>query len=233
MLDVADLHAHYGSSHVLFGLDLRVAEGEVVVLLGRNGAGKTTALKSIMGVLPSRAGTIRFKGTNIGRLESDAIARLGLGYVPEDCRIFRGLSVQENLETGRRAPLGGRETWDERRIFQLFPALQLSRSRRADALSGGQQRMLAVARTLMGNPDLLLLDEPSEGLAPLVVRELLEQLTQLKASGVTILLSEQNLGFALRLADRVYIIEKGEIRYEGTPEELSKEASVREAYLMV
>jgi branched-chain amino acid transport system ATP-binding protein len=231
MLDVADLHAHYGSSHVLFGLHLRVAEGEVVVLLGRNGAGKTTTLKSIMGVLPSRAGTIRFKGTNIGRFESDAIARLGLGYVPEDCRIFRGLSVQENLETGRRAPLGGRETWDERRIFQLFPALQLSRSRRADALSGGQQRMLAVARTLMGNPDLLLLDEPSEGLAPLVVEALRERIAELKRDGLTILLAEQSVDFCLALADRVYVLEKGAVQYSGTADAFRADRSIQARYL--
>jgi len=233
MLEVSGLHAHYGSSHVLFGLDLSVGEGEVVVLLGRNGAGKTTTLKSVMGVLGSRVGSIRFKGTDISRLESDAICRLGMGYVPEDCRIFRGLSVQENLETGRLAPRKGREVWDEGRILELFPALQLSRHRRADLLSGGQQRMLAIARTLMGNPDLLLLDEPSEGLAPIVVQQMLEHLLRLKASGVTILLSEQNLGFALKLADRVYIIEKGEIRYEGNPEDLARDRSVREAYLMV
>jgi branched-chain amino acid transport system ATP-binding protein len=186
-----------------------------------------------MGVLGSRAGSIHFKGADISRLESDAICRLGMGYVPEDCRIFRGLSVQENLETGRLAPRNGREAWDEQRIFELFPALKLSRHRRADSLSGGQQRMLAIARTLMGNPDLLLLDEPSEGLAPIVVQQMLEHLLRLKASGVTILLSEQNLGFALQLADRVYIIEKGEIRYEGNPTDLARNRSLREVYLMV
>ena len=233
MLDVRSLRARYGSSEVLFGVDLRVAAGEVVVLLGRNGAGKTTTLKSIMGVLPTRAGTIRFRDSDIVAKASDEICRLGLGYVPEDCRIFRGLSVRENLETGRRAARGGRETWDETRLFDLFPDLKLSAERPAQSLSGGQQRMLAVARTLMGNPDLLLLDEPSEGIAPIVVQQMLERLQLLKAAGATILLSEQNLGFSLKLADRVYIIEKGEIKYEGTPASLREDSATREAYLMV
>jgi branched-chain amino acid transport system ATP-binding protein len=233
VLEVSRLDASYGSSHILFGVELSVGAGEVVVLLGRNGAGKTTTLKSIMGVLPTRSGSIRFGGREIGALESDEICRLGMGYVPEDCRVFRGLSVQENLEAGRRPEPAGREPWDEKRIFQLFPDLQKLLARRADSLSGGQQRMLAIARTLMGNPTLLLLDEPSEGLAPLVVREMLQQLTKLKQTGVTILLSEQNLKFALQLADRVYIIEKGAIRYEGSSQNLLEDRATREAFLMV
>ena len=233
MLEVRSLRARYGSSEVLFGVDLHVGAGEVVVLLGRNGAGKTTTLKSIMGVLPTRAGTIRFRDSDIVTKASDEICRLGIGYVPEDCRIFRGLSVWENLETGRRAARGSRETWDETRLFDLFPDLKLSAERPAQSLSGGQQRMLAVARTLMGNPDLLLLDEPSEGIAPIVVQQMLERLLLLKAAGATILLSEQNLGFSLKLADRVYIIEKGEIKYEGTPASLREDSATREAYLMV
>jgi branched-chain amino acid transport system ATP-binding protein len=233
VLEVSQLHAFYGSSHILFGVDLSIGAGEVVVLLGRNGAGKTTTLKSVMGVLPTRRGSIRFAGKEIGSLESDEICRLGMGYVPEDCRVFRGLSVQENLEAGRRAASKGRESWDEARIFGLFPDLERFLSRRADSLSGGQQRMLAIARTLMGNPALLLLDEPSEGLAPLVVQEMLEQLTRLKQTGVTMLLSEQNLKFSLQLADRVYIIEKGAIRYEGTAQSLREDRATREAFLMV
>jgi branched-chain amino acid transport system ATP-binding protein len=233
VLEVSQLHAYYGSSHILFGVDLSVGAGEVVVLLGRNGAGKTTTLKSVMGVLPTREGSIRFAGKDIGALESDEICRLGMGYVPEDCRVFRGLSVQENLETGRRPAPAGRQPWDEARIFELFPDLQRFLSSRADSLSGGQQRMLAIARTLMGNPALLLLDEPSEGLAPLVVQQMLEQLTRLKQTGVTILLSEQNLKFSLQLADRVYIIEKGAIRYEGTAQSLREDRATREAFLMV
>jgi branched-chain amino acid transport system ATP-binding protein len=233
VLAVSGLNAFYGSSHILFGVDLAVGAGEVIVLLGRNGAGKTTTLKSIMGVLGTRSGSIRFSGREIGQLESDEICRLGIGYVPEDCRVFRGLSVQENLEAGRRAAPDGREPWDEKRIFQLFPDLQKFLARRADSLSGGQQRMLAIARTLMGNPTLLLLDEPSEGLAPLVVQDMLAQLTKLKQTGVTILLSEQNLKFALQLADRVYIIEKGSIKYEGTAQSLLSDRATREAFLMV
>ncbi|HEX7052860.1 MAG TPA: ABC transporter ATP-binding protein [Burkholderiales bacterium] len=233
LLGVSGLHAFYGSSHILFGVDLAVDAGEVVVLLGRNGAGKTTTLKSIMGVLPTRSGSIRFAGREIGALESDEVCRLGIGYVPEDCRVFRGLSVRENLEAGRRPPRPGAERWDEARIFRLFPDLERLLPQRADSLSGGQQRMLAVARTLMGNPALLLLDEPSEGLAPLVVQQMLEQLTRLKRTGVTILLSEQNLKFALQLADRVYIIEKGAIRYEGSAQSLAEDRATREAFLMV
>jgi branched-chain amino acid transport system ATP-binding protein len=233
VLAVSGLNAFYGSSHILFGVEFGIGAGEVVVLLGRNGAGKTTTLKSIMGVLATRSGSIRFGGREIGALESDEICRLGLGYVPEDCRVFRGLSVHENLEAGRRPATAGREPWDEQRIFQLFPDLERFLDRRADSLSGGQQRMLAIARTLMGNPTLLLLDEPSEGLAPLVVQQMLEQLTKLKQTGVTILLSEQNLKFALQLADRVYIIEKGAIKYQGTAQSLSQDRATREAFLMV
>jgi branched-chain amino acid transport system ATP-binding protein len=233
VLKVTGLRASYGSSEVLFGVDLEVAEGEVVVLLGRNGAGKTTTLKSIMGVLSTRSGSITFRGLDIARKPSDEICRLGLGYVPEDCRIFHGLSVHENLETGRRAPRRSTEAWEERRLYRLFPSLEAAAARAAHLLSGGQQRMLTVARTLMGNPDLLLLDEPSEGMAPLVVQQMLEQLLTLKRSGTTILLSEQNLAFSLKLADRVYIIEKGEIVYTGTPASLTADRATREAYLMV
>lgn len=234
LLDVDALQAGYGSSRVLFGVSLAVREGEVVALLGRNGAGKTTTLKSIMGLVAPSAGAVRLRRRDIAGLPCDEICRLGLGYVPEDCRIFRGLSVRENLDVARRAPRGGGPPkWDDARIFQLFPVLEELLRQRADSLSGGQQRMLAVARTLMGNPDLLLLDEPSEGLAPLVVRQMLDQLGALKASGTTILLSEQNLSFSLALADRVYLIEKGEIKYQGGVDELRNDAEVRAKYLMV
>lgn len=233
LLEARDVHTYYGSSHVLFGVSLEVREGEVVVLLGRNGAGKTTTIKSLMGVLRCRSGSIRLRDREISGLESDRICRLGLGYVPEDCRIFKGLSVMENLEVARRASRAGRAVWNEERIFALFPVLQESLRRRADSLSGGQQRMLAIARTLMGNPDLLLLDEPSEGLAPIIVDQLLRQLDTLKSMGTTILLSEQNLKFSLKLADRIYIIEKGEIKYEGLPQQLAENEAVRKSYLMV
>jgi branched-chain amino acid transport system ATP-binding protein len=234
LLQVNDLHTFYGSSHVLFGVGLEVREGEIAVLLGRNGAGKSTTLKSIMGVIEFRSGSIRFRGQDIGGMPSDAICRTGLGYVPEDCRIFRGMSVRENLEVARRPARGdGGQTWTERQIFELFPALKELLSQRADSLSGGQQRMLAIARTLMGNPDLVLLDEPSEGLAPLVVQQMLVQLKALKSTGLTVLLSEQNLKFSLELADRAYIIEKGEIRYSGEIEALQNDGELRKRYLMV
>ena len=233
MLAVKRLNAYYGSSHILFDLDLEIEEGQVLALLGRNGAGKSTTLKSIMGVLQSRQGGISFKGTDISTMESDEVCRLGLGYVPEDCRVFRGLTVQENLEAGRMAPRGKREAWTEQGVFDLFPDLKRFMRSRAESLSGGQQRMLAIARTLMGNPDLLLLDEPSEGLAPLVVQQMLEQLLVLKKTGLTILLSEQNLGFSLKLADGVNIIEKGSIKYRGSPQELAEDHATRQAFLMV
>jgi len=233
MLTVTRLNAFYGSSHILFDLDLEIEEGKVLALLGRNGAGKSTTLKSIMGVLQSRRGGISFKGSDISTMESDEVCRLGLGYVPEDCRVFRGLTVHENLEAGRMTPRDKRAAWTEEGVFELFPDLQRFMRSRAESLSGGQQRMLAIARTLMGNPDLLLLDEPSEGLAPLVVQQMLEQLLVLKKTGLTILLSEQNLGFSLKLADRVNIIEKGTIKYRGTPQELADNHATRQAFLMV
>lgn len=234
LLAVEDLHTSYGASQVLFGVSLEVNEGEVVVLLGRNGAGKTTTLKSIMGILECRSGAIRFRGDRMNGLSSDAVCRAGLGYVPEDCRIFRGLSVRENLEVARRAPRRPRQhTWTDERIFALFPILEEVLSQRADSLSGGQQRMLAIARTLIGNPDLVLLDEPSEGLAPIIVQQMIVQLRQLKSTGLTILLSEQNLGLSLALADRAYVIEKGEIRYSGPIDALRTDAELRQRYLMV
>ena len=233
LLAVTDAHSYYGSNHVLFGINLNVAEGEVVVLLGRNGAGKTTTLKGIMGVHQFRSGRVRFHGEEIGTLGSDAVCRGGLGYVPEDCRIFKGMSVAENLEAARRPPRAGRKPWDEQRVFELFPMLHEHIKRRGDLLSGGQQRMLAIGRSLMGNPELLLLDEPSEGLAPVVVDQMLAKLRLLKDHGETILMSEQNLNFSLKIADRAYIIEKGEIKYEGLPAQLANDEAVRKAYLMV
>jgi branched-chain amino acid transport system ATP-binding protein len=204
-----------------------------VVLLGRNGAGKSTTLKSIMGVHRLHSGSIRFRGRDIGGLPSDRISRLGLGYVPEERRIFRGLTVAENLAAARRPAAGGPSAWDETSVIELFPKLAAMLRRRADSLSGGEQQMLAIARTLMTNPTLLLLDEPSEGLAPIVVEQMREQLAALKATGTTVLLSEQNLVFSLRLADRAYVIDKGEIKFEGTPRDLISNENVRRTYLMV
>lgn len=233
LLEVRGVQAYYGSSHVLFGVSLSVEQGEVVALLGRNGAGKTTTLKSIMGLVSHREGSVRFRGRELRGMEPYEICRLGLGYVPEGCRIFKGLTVHENLEAARRRPRHGGTPWDERRVFDLFPHLRPLADRRAESLSGGEQRMLAVARTLMGNPELLLLDEPAEGLAPLVVQMLLRQLSELKRTAVTIFLSEQNLKFATQLADRVYLIEKGEIKYSGTPADLAADEGARRMYLMV
>jgi branched-chain amino acid transport system ATP-binding protein len=234
LLEVRGLETAYGDSQVLFGLSLQVQRGEVVALLGRNGAGKTTTLSSIMGLVRPRAGTIRFDGAEIQGREPFEACRAGLGFVPENCRLFGGLTVAENFEAARRPArdgAGGR--WDVAEVLQLFPDVSAFLNRRASTLSGGQQRMVAIARTLLGNPSLLLLDEPSEGLAPLVVDAILERLKLLKQAGTTVLVSEQNLRFATELADRLLIIERGEIRYEGTPAELSAHPDVREKYLMV
>ncbi len=233
LLDVDGLEAGYGESQVLFGISLSVERGEVVALLGRNGAGKTTTLSSIMGLVTPRGGSVKLGGREIGGREPFEACRSGLGFVAEDCRLFRGLTVAENFEAARRPPRDGLAPWNVPRVVEMFPQVGPLLGRRAGALSGGEQRMVAVARTLMGNPELLLLDEPSEGLAPLVVQTLLRQLQALKRTGATVLVSEQNLRFATELADRVYIIEKGEIRYRGTPGELAQDPDVRQKYLMV
>ena len=233
LLEVRALETAYGASQVLFGISLEVGAGEVVALLGRNGAGKTTTLSSIMGLVPALRGSIRFKDAEIGRAEPFQICRAGLGFVPEDCRLFTGLSVAENFEAARLPARSGATRWALPQVLELFPDVQSFLERRAGALSGGQQRMVAIARTLMGNPDMILLDEPSEGLAPLVVDALLKRLKALKAAGQTVLISEQNLRFATELADRVYIIEKGEIRYQGTPADLAAQPELRQKYLMV
>jgi branched-chain amino acid transport system ATP-binding protein len=233
LLEVEGLEAAYGQSQVLFGISFAIERSEVVGLLGRNGAGKTTTLSSIMGLVAPRGGRVRFAGREIRGLEPFQVSRLGLGFVAENCRLFKGLTVAENLETARRPPRGPVEGWDTGRVVALFPQIGPLLRRRAGGLSGGEQRMVAIARTLMGNPSLLLLDEPSEGLAPLVVQTLLRQLQALKQTGATVLLSEQNLHFATQLADRLYVIEKGEIRYHGTPHALAQDPEVRQKYLMV
>jgi branched-chain amino acid transport system ATP-binding protein len=233
LLEVRGLDVAYGESQALFGVNLEVRSGEVIALLGRNGAGKTTTLSAIMGLLAPRAGSIRFQGAERAGVEPHVACRAGLGFVPENCRLFTGLTVAENLEAARMKARSGEDRWDVSRVLELFPDMGAFLDRRAGALSGGQQRMVAIARTLMGNPDLLLLDEPSEGLAPLVVNALLRQLKTLKRSGATVLISEQNLRFATELADRIYIIEKGEIRYRGTPADLAAHPEVRRQYLMI
>ena len=233
ILAVEDLHAYYGLSHVLFGVTLHAAAGEVVALLGRNGAGKSTTLRSIMGLLPPHAGRVRFRGRDITGWLPHRVCQLGVGFVPEDRRIFPDLTASENLEVGRRPGPEGRGDWTHERIYEFFPVLGQRREQKGGTLSGGEQQMLAIARTLMGNPEILLLDEPSEGLAPVVVRTLLDRLLALKGRGQTILLSEQNLRFAIRLADRAYILEQGHVRYEGTIAALMADEAVRRAHLMV
>ena len=233
MLHIENLHAYYGLSHVLQGVSLEARAGEVVALLGRNGAGKSTAMKSIMGLVAPAQGQVSFDGKRIDRLPPYRIARLGLGYVPEERRIFTELSVMENLEVGRQAVRSGAPTWDAEKLFALFPNLGRMRERPGGRMSGGEQQMLTIARTLMGNPRCVLLDEPSEGLAPIIVEQMAHSIRALKEEGMCVILSEQNLHFCEAIADRAYIIEKGQIRFGGSMAELSANASLREQYLSV
>jgi branched-chain amino acid transport system ATP-binding protein len=227
VLEVRDVHTAYGLSRVLFGVSLEVAEGECVCLLGRNGVGKSTTMRSIMGLTPPQSGRITWKGTDITGWPPYRVAQAGIGFVPEDRRIFADLTVWENLDVAARA----RGTWTVARVFELFPKLSELAGRNGGYLSGGEQQMLTIARTLMGNPALLLLDEPSEGLAPLVVDHLREQIARLKHEGLTILLAEQNTEFSLALADRVYVLEKGAIRFSGTAAELRGNDALRHELL--
>jgi branched-chain amino acid transport system ATP-binding protein len=231
MLQVDGVDTLYGKAHILFDVTLDVGAGEVVVLLGRNGAGKSTTLKSIIGMVPLQKGRIGFDGSDITRLKPHEIARLGLGYVPEERRIFTDLTVLENLEVGRQPPREGVATWDFERIGRLFPNLAQMPQRLGGRMSGGEQQMLTIGRTLMCNPELLLLDEPSEGLAPLVVEHLLQQVGALKRAGLTILLAEQGVEFSLALADRVYVLEKGEVRFSGPAAALRDGAGLRQKLL--
>ena len=233
LLSVEDIHTAYGLSQVLFGVSIEVRQGECVALIGRNGVGKTTTMRSIMGLTPPRQGRVLWKGRDIARLPPYRICQAGIGFVPEDRRIFPELSVWENLDIARRAGSNGLAAWSEPEVFALFPDLMDIRDRRGGVLSGGQQQMLTIARTLMGNPELLLLDEPSEGLAPLIVDQLRDKVAQLKATGLSIVLAEQNLKFVLSLADRVYILEKGEVRYTGTPADLRANQDIVKQYLTV
>jgi len=223
MLEVSGLNAAYGRARVLFDLQLQARTGEVSVLLGRNGAGKSTTLKSIMGLLRAQAGEIRFDGRRIDRLPPYQIARLGLGYVPEDRRIFTDLTVAENLEVGRQPPRDGAPRWTPAKLYELFPNLGRMPQRLGGRMSGGEQQMLTIARTLMGNPSAILLDEPSEGLAPVIVQQMARTIRELKTQGLTVLLCEQNLHFARQVADRAYVIEKGHVRRAGTLEEIEEE----------
>ena len=223
---------------VLYGVDLNVQRGEVVALMGRNGAGKSTTLKAVMGMLAKRQGRVQFMGHDISTSEPHHAARLGLGYVPEDRRIFTDLSVLENLSVGQQPPrrwADGSDAplWTPERLFQLFPNLGEMPNRPGGQMSGGEQQMLTVARTLMGNPYLVLLDEPSEGVAPVIVEQMAHMILALKAQGVSILLSEQNMHFAELVSDRAYVLEKGQIRYQASMSDLAANDEVRRAYLSV
>ena len=233
ILDVRDLHTFYGTSHILFGVSLEVREGETVCLLGRNGAGKSTTLRSIMGLTPPASGSVTYNGVELIGKPPYTIARLGIGFVPDDRGIFADLTVHENLEIAetRRRPNG--DAWTLERLYSAFPVLQGLRARRGEHLSGGEQRLLSVARALLTHPRLLIFDEPAEGLSPLVVRAVREWIVRLKQSGMSILLSEQNVRFAMEVSDRAYVIDKGVIRHQGSVEELRANEEIRKRYLMV
>jgi branched-chain amino acid transport system ATP-binding protein len=233
VLEVGGLEAFHGLAHILFGVSLSVGPGEVVALLGRNGAGKSTTLRAVMGLVRPHAGTVRFLGADIAGLPPYRIARRGLGYVPEDRRILTTLTVEENLEVGRQPPRPDAPAWTPERLFALFPRLADLRRRPAGRMSGGEQQMLTIARTLMGNPSCVLLDEPSEGLAPLVVEHLARTLGELKREGLSVLIAEPNLRFAGDVGDRAYIIEKGRIRFEGPMATLRADEALRRQYLAV
>ena len=233
-LELRSVHTHYETSHILFDVSLEVNQGESVCLLGRNGAGKTTTLKSIMSLAPPSAGSILFNGVDLVGLAPYEIARLGIGYVPDERLIFPDLTVRENLEIAiKPGAAGAPAKWTVERIYELFPVLQPLGPRLGGYLSGGEQQMLTIGRTLMGNPSLLLLDEPVEGVAPVVVQELTRQIKALKTMGLTILFAEQNMHFATEISDRAYVIEKGRIRFQGTMQELSANDEVKQKYLMI
>ncbi len=229
MLSVRGIHTYYGLSHILYDVSLDVSQGEIVGLLGRNGAGKSTTMRSIAGLTPPKQGNIAFLGASTAGKHAYELVRQGIAYVPDDRRVFADLSVDDNLEiTYKRG-----DRWTKERVYGLFPALKEIKDRRSGNLSGGEQQMLAIGRSLMTSPDLLLLDEPTEGLAPLIVRDLEEQILRLRDSGISILLSEQNIKSALRLIGRAYVIDNGRIRYEGTVTELEANDEIKKRYLMV
>jgi branched-chain amino acid transport system ATP-binding protein len=238
LLEAKSLCAWYGAAQILYDVDLQVNRGEVVALMGRNGAGKSTTLKALMGLLAKRKGVITFLGQDVSKAEPHDVARLGLGYVPEDRRVFADLTVMENLEVGKQPPRrwadgSAAPVWSAQALFKLFPNLGEMPDRPGGRMSGGEQQMLTVARTLMGNPYLVLLDEPSEGVAPIIVEQMAQMIIELKSQGVSILLSEQNMHFAELVADRAYVLEKGQIRYHAPMAELAANEGVRRAYLSV
>jgi branched-chain amino acid transport system ATP-binding protein len=232
-LKVSDLNSHYGPAHILFDIALEVGEGEVVALLGRNGAGKSTTFRSIVGLVALRTGQIVFEDRDISAAPTHEIVRAGLGYVPEERRIFTELSVEENLEVGRQPKRAGAPHWTREKLFTLFPNLGEMRNRAGGRMSGGEQQMLTIARTLMGNPSLVLLDEPSEGLSPKIVEQMVEAILTMKKEGVSMVVSEQNLHFARLISDRAYIIERGRICFEGTMAELDARPDIRDAHLSI
>ena len=229
MLSVKGIHTYYGLSHILYDVSLEVSKGEIVGLLGRNGAGKSTTMRSISGLTPPRQGTITFHGKPLAGKQAYRLVRQGIAYVPDDRRVFADLSVDDNLEItyGRTAE------WNKDRVYDLFPALREIKDRRSGNLSGGEQQMLTIGRSLMTAPELLLLDEPTEGLAPLIVRDLEQQILRLRDAGISILLSEQNIKSAMKLIERVYVIDNGRIRFEGTVAEFEANDEIKKRYLMV
>jgi len=233
ILNIDQINTFYGQSHALQGVSLSIHQGEVVCLLGRNGVGKTTTLRSIMGLTPPRSGRILFKGIDVMGKHSFQIAQMGIGYVPDDRRIFPDLTLCENLELARRLSKKANIQWTFEKIYDLFPVFIHLKERKGNQLSGGEQKMLAIGRALMKNPDLLLLDEPSEGLAPLIVQNLVEVLGRVRSEGVTILLADQNLKFCRKTSDRGYILEKGMIQYQGIMEEIWKNEAIVKKYLVV
>ncbi len=232
-LSVAALNSYYGPAHILFDVGLGVGAGEVVALLGRNGAGKSTTFRSIIGLVARREGEILFEGADVSRAPTHAIVRRGLGYVPEERRVFTELTVDENLEVGRQPARAGAPQWSRDKLFALFPNLAELRNRPGGRMSGGEQQMLTIARTLMGNPSLVLLDEPSEGLSPKIVEQMAHAILTMKKEGLSLLVSEQNLHFARLISDRAYIIERGRICYSGTMAELEARPDIRDAHLAV
>lgn len=233
MLELSGVNSFYGKAHVLSDMGFTVERGQVVALLGRNGAGKSTTMKSIMQLVPPQSGSVIFQGVEITGRPPHRVAKMGLGYVPEERRIFTDLTVLENLEVGRQPPRDGTVTWTLDMLFGLFPNLAERRNNRGKEMSGGEQQMLTIARTLMGNPSFVLLDEPSEGIAPVIVEQMARAILQLKAEGLTVLLSEQNLHFAQAVADRAVIIEGGSRKYAGTLADLDAHPEIRDAYLSV
>ncbi|MEA3360573.1 MAG: ABC transporter ATP-binding protein [Thermodesulfobacteriota bacterium] len=232
MLKVEEIHTYYGMSHILFGVSLNVSKGEIVCLLGRNGAGKSTTMRSIMGLTPPRQGKISFKGNAIAGKKPYQLARSGIGYVPDNRRVFADLTVKDNLEISERI-ISGENSWNVDSVYDFFPALRQIDSRKAGFLSGGEQQMLTIARALMTNPEFLLLDEPTEGLAPMIIEILEKQISVLRDKGLTVLLAEQNLNVSLNLSNRGYIIDNGVIRYHGSVEDLRDNEEIRKKYLLV